>query len=115
MLLAKLHKGNGKARYFEFLIDSGADYTLIANSHAYLLGLEYNKLKSKEIKVEVANLAFIHAKKAKLTLTIEDMVFTITVLVAKEEVECLLGRRGVFDNFDVIFMESERQVIFKKK
>ena len=112
-LLAKLREGKGKARYFEFIIDSGADYTLIANSNAIILGIEYNKLKTKETKVEVANLAFIHAKQTTLTITIENNSFNIPVLVAKEEVECLLGRKGIFDKFDITFQERQKQVIFK--
>jgi hypothetical protein len=51
MLTAKLQKGKNKARYFEFLIDSGADYTLISKSDAYLLGIEYEKIDTKELKL----------------------------------------------------------------
>ncbi len=56
--MAKLRKKNGKARYFELLIDPGADYTLISQYDAQLLGFKYKAIKQKEIKVEVANLAF---------------------------------------------------------
>lgn len=63
MMTAKLQKGKNKARYFEFLIDSGADFTLISQTDASLLGINYHELETKEIKVEVADLSFIHAKK----------------------------------------------------
>jgi len=114
MIMAKLRKENGQARYFEFLIDSGADFTMISKSYASILDLEYSNLKGEEIKVEVANLTFIHAKKTTLILTIEGNDFVIPTLIANEEVECLLGRRGVFENFDIIFQENQQQVIFKK-
>ncbi len=113
MLMAKLKKDSGRARYFEFLIDSGADFTLISKSDAYLLGIDYSELKTKEIKVEVANLAFIHAKKTNLHIEISEKIFTIPVLIAKEEVERLLGRKGVFENFDITFKEQEEHVLFK--
>ena len=112
--MAKLKKGNGKARYFEFLVDSGADFTMISKSYSSLLDVDYDTIKSAEIKVEVANLAFIHAKKITLILTIEGNDFSVPVLIANEEVECLLGRKGVFESFDITFQENQQQVIFKK-
>lgn len=112
MLLAKLRKKSGKARYFEFLIDSGADYTLISQYDAQLLGVEYKRIKQKEIQVEVANLAFIHTKKTMLILTIENENFPIPVLIARENVESLLGRKGLFNKFDILFKENQEEVIF---
>jgi len=114
-LMAKLGIQNQTARYFRFLIDSGADYTVIPNSYAALLGLEYNKIESEEIKVEVANLAFMHTKKTNLTLTLEGHNFEIPVLIAKEEAECLLGRKGIFEHFDITFQERNEEVIFQQK
>lgn len=115
MVTAKLRMQKGKARYFEFLIDTGADYTLISQYDAQLLGLKYKNIKQKEIKVEVANLAFIHTKKVSLILTIEDYDFNVPVLIAREEVESLLGRKGIFEHFNVLFQEYSEQVIFKKR
>lgn len=114
MMTAKLRKGRNKARYFEFLIDSGADYTLISQSDASLLGIDYSELKTQEIKVEVANLACIHAKKTKVTLTIGNHDFTISILIAKEEVERLLGRKDVFSEFKITFKENSNFVIFQE-
>ena len=114
MIMAKLRKENCKARYFEFLIDSGADFTMISKSYAAVLGLEYAKIKNTEIKVEVANLTFIQAKRTTLILTIEGNDLAIPVLIANEDVECLLGRKGFFENFDILFQENQQQVIFKK-
>lgn len=102
-------------RYFRLLIDSGADYTIISQRDALLLGIEYAQLKAKEIKVEAANLSFMHTKKVRLTLKIDGIELKIPVLIAKEEVECLLGRRGFFEAFDVLFQERERQVVLYKK
>lgn len=114
MMTAKLRRGKNKARYFEFLIDSGADFTLISQSDASLLGIDYDELKSKEIKVEVANLAFIHAKKTKVKITIGNEDFDIPILVAKEGVERLLGRSGIFSKFEITFKERVNLVLFRK-
>lgn len=113
--MAKLGTDKRTARYFRFLIDSGADYTVIPNSYAALLGLEYNKIKSEEIKIEIANLTFMHAKKTSLILTLEKRDFEIPVLIAKEEAECLLGRKGIFEHFDITFQERNEEVIFQQK
>lgn len=112
MLMAKLRKESGNARYFEFLIDSGADYTLISKYDAALLGVEYEQIEGKEITVEVANLTFIHAKRINLILTIEGQDLIVPVLVAAEDVEALLGRKGIFEHFDILFQENREQVIF---
>lgn len=114
MLTAKLQKGKNKARYFEFLIDSGADYTLISKSDAYLLGIEYEKIDTKEIEIEVANLSFIHAKKSLVKITVGNHSFNTQILIAKEGVERLIGRKGLFTEFKITFKEKENTVIFNK-
>lgn len=114
LITVKLKYKKNVGRYFELLLDSGADFTLISKSQALLLGLQYSKIKSKEIKVEVANLTLIHAKKAKLRLALLDDEFAIPVLVAKEEVEPLIGRKGFFEYFDVLFQERMNQIVLIK-
>ena len=64
--MARLGLPGKKQRYFEFLVDSGADFTIIANSDAEYLGISYKDIKSEETNVEVANLAFIKTKKITL-------------------------------------------------
>lgn len=98
----------------EFLVDSGADYTLISASNAFLIGIDYKKINKPEMKIEVANLTFIKTKKVHLTMCIENQIFCIPVLVANQEVENLLGRKGFFDKFDILFQERLQQMIFKE-
>lgn len=114
MMTAKLQEGKNRARYFEFLIDTGADYTLISKSDAQLLGIDYLKLETQEITVEVANLSVIHAKRAQVKMTLDNEEFTVPVLIAKENVERLLGRKGIFDAFDVLFQEKLGRVTFRR-
>lgn len=112
MLMAKIRKQDGNARFFEFLIDSGADYTLISRYSAQLLGIHYKDIQAEETQVEVANLALIHTKKVQLILTIESHDINIPVLIANENVSPILGRKGIFENFDVLFQERDKQVVF---
>ena len=113
-IMAKLSFGENTPRYFEFLIDSGSDYTLISQSDALVLGIHYEDIRGQESTAELADLNIIHTKKINLELKIDDITLNIPVLVAKEKVECLLGRKGVFDKFDILFQESKQQVILKK-
>lgn len=113
--MAKLGLPGKKQRYFEFLIDSGADFSIIANSDAEYLGISYKDIKSEETNVEVANLTFIKTKKVTMKLTIENISLNIPVLVANQEVECLLGRECVFHSFDVLIQQLDKQVVFIKR
>lgn len=87
---------------------------MISKSSAILLGVNLTRLKKQKTKVELANLSFINTYKVKLTITIEGVNLKIPVLIADDEVECLLGRKGVFDYFDVMFKEKEKVIIFSK-
>ena len=114
MLMAKLGNDKSSARYFEFLIDSGADYTLIPKSAATILGVDYDKIPNQKTKIETANLQSIRAKKTELLFIMSNIKFKIPVLICEAEVECLLGRKGIFENFDITFKEKDREVIFDK-
>ncbi len=113
--MAKLqNKDNNRSKYFEFLIDSGADYTLLSSIDAFSLGVDYTILLAKETKVEVANSTIIYAKETTFLINIGDSKFQIPVLISKENIEPLLGRKGVFNNFDITFRESAKEVVFQK-
>lgn len=114
MLMAKLSTDQNKGRYFRFLIDSGADYTLIPKSKAILLGLNYKDLKTTEGTVEASNHTYIKTKTTHLHLTIDRITIKIPVLVCEEEIDCLLGRKGVFENFEITFREKQQEVVFRK-
>lgn len=114
MLTAKLQKDTNTGRYFDFLIDSGADYTLISKFDACLLGIEYENLTESEIKVEVANASFINTKKTSINIFLGNEEFSMPILIAQEEVERLLGRKGIFSKFNITFKEYLNMVIFNK-
>ncbi len=108
--MVKLKKGKNPARYFSFLVDSGSDYTMLWQGEALTLGIKYDEIKKPEIRAEVADFDAIIAKETTIELIIEEMHIKIPVLIAKEKVERLLGRKGFFDHFDILFQESKQQI-----
>lgn len=52
-IMAKLSSGENTPRYFEFLIDSGSDYTLIGQSDALILGIDYKNIKGVFDKFDI--------------------------------------------------------------
>ena len=112
--MAKLGVPGKKGRIFELLIDSGADRTLISRSDAMIFGLDYDKLTTKEEELDAANETKFLAKKARLLITINGEEFRAPAFISKNQVQPLLGRKGVFDRYEIIFRESEQKVIFKK-
>lgn len=113
-LMARLGVPGKKGRIFELLIDSGADRTLISKSDAMIFGLDYDKLVTEEEEIDAANDTKFLAKKVRLLITINDEEFMAPVFIAKNQVQPLLGRKGVFDRYEIIFREREEMVIFKK-
>lgn len=113
LLTAKLTYQN-QSRYFEFLVDSGADFTLISKSYAALLGIYVDNLQAEITEVEIANLTFVKTYKLNVKITLRDEVFILPILIANEEVECLLGRKGVFEYFDVLFQEKKQLLVLTK-
>jgi len=111
-LVAVVTNDQGHERYLEFLIDTGADYTFISYSHAILLGLDYHSIQSPEKDFDVANSTSIKAKKIYLTIKIGNKNILTPVFIANQPMENLLGRRGIFDHYEIVFQESKKQVIF---
>ena len=72
--MAKLSFGENTPRYFEFLIDSGSDYTLISQSDALVLGIRYQDIRSSESTAELADLNIIHTKKINLELKLMTLI-----------------------------------------
>lgn len=113
-ITARLFLRKKKFRYLELLIDSGADYTMISKQDASVLGIVYKKIKQPETRIEVANLTPLKAKRISLKIIIGEELFTIPVLVADGVVESLLGRKGIFEYFDITFRERNNEVVFEK-
>lgn len=99
-----------KAKHIHLLLDSGADYTILSRTDAIFLGVDYNTLSQKEETAEAANMSLIHHKKVRLYITIGTLTIQIPALVTKEPVQSLLGRKGIFDRFDITFTKDQHIV-----
>ena len=95
-------------------VDSGADITLIPRSVGDLLGFEVNKGKIVDITGVGGGTVPVIVKKVMMCVGKE--IFDARVAWALiEDVPPLLGRMDVFNKFDVIVREEEKEVVFKKR
>lgn len=85
---------------------------MIWQGDALTLGIEYNKIKGEEYKAEVANFDLLHTKEVDLEININDQFIKVPALITKEPLDPLLGRKGIFDHFDILFQEAQEQVTF---
>ena len=101
------------------LIDSGADVTTLPKDIGELLELD---LKSN--KTEVRGIGgTLAAVNERITIKIgnahETYRLRIPVMVpltdSKTVPEILLGRAGIFNQFDIIFKERDAKIVFKKR
>ena len=101
-------EGEWIAEYF--YVDSGADYTLIPYRMGRFLGLE--RIAS-EIREMGGIGGVIAVRFAPVSMRIEAYQFDCTIAWAQiEGVPLLLGREGVFDQFDVTFQQRNKKTIF---
>jgi len=111
--VAKIYIRSNKNKWIAeyFYIDSGADYTLIP----YLMG---KFLGFAEIASEVEEMGgiggVIAVRFANVPVKIEKYQFDCTIVWAQiEQVPLLLGRKNVFDNFDIKFQQRKKKTIFE--
>lgn len=104
----------GHERYVEFLVDSGADYTILSKTTAGFLDIDYKNIRSPEIHLEAADMRIIKGKKVHLVIKIGSKNILTPVFITNQVVENLLGRRGIFDHYEITFKEKNRQVVFKE-
>lgn len=97
-----------------FLVDSGADVTLIPKSFGIKLGLK-PPLK-KDIKFLGGIAGGVPVAHCSMDMTIGKIRFLCRVAWAQvEDVPPVLGRVDVFDKFDIEFKQRDRKILFKPK
>jgi hypothetical protein len=99
---------------FEFLVDSGADFSLLGYAMGKSLG--FNRAEGEPIlEGEGAGGGKIQYLLRQLKMTIESHTFKATVAWMLDEAyeEGLLGRDTVFDLFDIEFKQADEEIIFK--
>lgn len=111
-ITVRVKKPDSDYKYVKFLVDTGTDRTLISRSTGLLLGIDYDALGSKITSLEVANLSSLQVKEAQIVMDFDGEEIKVTVWVADQYLEDLLGRKGVFEHFDVLFQEADQQVTF---
>jgi len=98
-----------------FLIDSGADVSLITRSLGEILG--FKLLEKEEIK-ELSGVgpSTIPYVLRTIKMKIGEKEFDARIAWSLiEDIPLVLGRLDVFDKFNILFKERERKVIFTDK
>lgn len=103
-----LFKNNTSLKYV-FILDSGADITIVPKSVGEILGFKKTKL---HYLGGVGGRIGYYVNKANIKLAGKS--FNIDVAWStSDEVPLLLGRKDVFNKFKICFIEKKSQVIFK--
>ena len=98
---------------FHPYIDSGADLTMIPLSLGKLLGFKKRDGKIKRIGGISGSAPVIFVRGQ---IKIGDYQFSIRLAWCQtENVPPLLGRADIFDQFDIIFKQTEELILFEKR
>lgn len=101
----------GRRLSFDFLIDSGADRTVINRPLGNSLGFKIN-LEEKPIKLGGIG-GTTDGYFRKLSFWIGDCeIKTEVIWVQSDTVPLLLGQIDVFDQFDITFSKSTQKIVF---
>lgn len=96
---------------FDFLIDTGADATLLPRSIANLIGIDLRRLpKARMFGIE--NEAGFEARRGEVTLRIGKFTFSVPVFFSSSDTSPLiLGRAGFFDHFSLTFDNRNSRIL----
>lgn len=99
-------------RRFWAFVDSGATFSIFKASEIEDLPFDFRQ--GERVNVQVGDGGFIPVYLHKTTMSLNEYTFPVTVgFSARLGVEFnLLGRKDVFENFDVTFSDSKREIIF---
>lgn len=97
------------------MVDSGVDISVMSYDVAKILMLKLGeKTKLKPFGEEIS------CRETKVNIILKDkknqfQLFGVRVLVAdSEEIDFILGRENIFNNFLIIFDENNKKTIFEK-
>lgn len=99
-------------RRFRFFLDTGADFSMMPNSAAELLGLNLDEAQEREVTgIEGSK---VSVRLGSITLKMGVMEATIPCLFSSiESMPFLLGRMGIFDRFNIVFDNQRKRVILE--
>ena len=100
-------------KLYDFLVDSGADFTLLPKHFAFEIGIDLAKCKkSTTLGVEGRGMIIYHAS---ILLRIGDYQSKTRCAFANhDKIPPLLGRLDVFSLYNITFHAGRRSIIFKK-
>lgn len=101
MIPVSLQDSNGNWQTHEFLVDSGNDTTIVTSSTAASLGWQDTGHYSQVVGISGKPQTFFIRENTMIRIGDTHPV-SITVVVGDTDMN-LLGRRDVFDNFEVTF------------
>ncbi len=95
-------------------IDSGADVSIMMRSFGELFGHEVKK--GKKIRLKGVGPAHINAYIHKMEILIGEDAVPVEVAIAEDDsVPNILGRKHIFDIFEITFNNKEQHTSFLKK
>ena len=99
-------------RNLDFLVDSGADVSMVPKSIADLVGLDLKKArKHRTYGVEGKGLLVYEGS---LAIKIGTHQLKIPCLFSSQEkTPFLLGRAGLFNHFTIVFENQSKQIVFR--
>lgn len=96
-------------RYFDFLVDTGADLTTLPATAIAFLGIDCKKLEQS--KIQGVGGIFIHTWDTKLPIKIGNHELLIQVSITKDKsTPFLLGRKDIFEENFNLLIDSRRKV-----
>jgi len=95
-----------------FLLDSGADFTILPRSAALQLGI--NLTGSREMIITGIEGAGVRAWLSEITVRMADSEMTLPCLFSSnEKTPYVLGRMGLFQRFNVAFDNRRKKIVLE--
>ena len=99
-------------RLFDFLIDSGASFTMLPLAFAEVLGVDLGG--AREISVMGVEGSGVSTQLAEITLKVGDLELTIPCLFSSnDDTPSLFGRTGFFSRFNITFDNRRKKIILE--
>lgn len=100
---------------FDFIVDSGADVTMLPYSMADILGLDLNEAEPGEA-TGIGGYR-LETWQTKIPIRIQDWEFKVAVTITSDNLTpLLLGRVGTLDRkFSWIFDHKKEQIVFRRE
>lgn len=107
-------KIRGRKIPFDFLVDSGADRTIINHPLGLALGFEISSGERPVLLGGVGGVTNGYLRNLVLWIG-EVQISTEVIWVQSARVPLLLGQRDIFDRFDITFSKMEGTIVFNLK